>query len=57
MFGHVRKCLKMSVFPKTKDVDLKCLVLSTTQRYLVYCQRGGKKLKMFTFQKLETENS
>ena len=46
-----------SVFPEHQDVDLKNLVLPTTQRYSVYCHWGGKKLKMFTFQKLETENS
>ena len=29
--------------PKAQDDVLKCLVLSTAQRYSVYCQRGGKK--------------
>ena len=32
-----------SVFPKAQYDILKCLVLSTTQRYSGYCQRGGKK--------------
>lgn len=31
------------VFPKAQDDILKCLVLSTTQRYLTYCHREGKK--------------
>ena len=34
----------LSVFPKAQDDVLKCLVLSTTQRCLVYCHRGRKKL-------------
>ena len=33
-----------SVFPKHRDDVDKCLVLSTTQRYL-YCRRGVKKLE------------
>ena len=33
-----------------QDDVLKCLVLSTTQRYSVYCHRGGKKPE-------KTENS
>lgn len=43
----------MSVFTKGKDDVLKCLVLFTVQRYLVYSHKGGKKL--LTFQKLESE--
>ena len=34
-----------SVLPKAQDDVLKCLVLSTTQRYSVYCHRGEKKLE------------
>ena len=34
---------RRSVFPKAQDDVLKCLVLSTTQRYSVYCHRGVKK--------------
>ena len=30
-------------FPKVQDDILKCLVLSTTQRYSVYCQRRATK--------------
>ena len=38
-------CSKMSImFPGAWYVVLRCLVLSTTQRYSVRCQRGGKKL-------------
>ena len=32
-----------NVDSKLQDNVLKCLVLSTTQRYPVYCHRGGKK--------------
>ena len=31
------------VFPKAQEDVLKCLVLSTAQRYSVCCHRGGKK--------------
>ena len=31
------------MFPKAQDDILKCLILSTTQKYSVYCHRGGKK--------------
>lgn len=31
-----------SVFPKAQDDALRCLVLSPTQRYLVYCHSGVK---------------
>ena len=37
-----------SVFPKAQDDVLKCLVLSTTQRYSVYCPRGKKKLEQYS---------
>ena len=38
-----------SVFPKVQDDILKCLVLSTTQRYSVYCHRGEKKLEQYYY--------
>ena len=35
-------------FPKAQDDILKCLVLSTTQRYSVYCHRREKKLEQYS---------
>ena len=42
------------MFPKAQDDILKCLVLSATQRYSVYCHRGVKRI--FTFKRLEFSN-
>ena len=33
-----------------QDDVLKCLVLSTTQKYSVYCHRGGKKAENIHFE-------
>ena len=33
----------IDLFPKAQDNKLKCLVLATTQKWSVYCHRGGKK--------------
>lgn len=41
MSENGEKC--WSVFLKSQDDVLIFLVLSTTQRYLVHCQKGGKK--------------
>ena len=50
------KCQEMLI--KVQDDVLKCLVLSTTQKYLVSCQRGVKKnLKIPWFQLLKCEYS
>lgn len=35
--------MSIQCFSKAHDDVLTCLVLSTTQRCLVYCQTGGKK--------------
>ena len=39
-----------SVIPKAQDDILKCLFLSTTQRYSVHCHRGGKKPENIHFE-------
>ena len=54
MSENAKKC--RPVFPKAQGDVLKCLVLSTTQRYSVYCHRGGKKAENIHFKKLESEN-
>ena len=41
MSENGEKC--QSVFPKVQDGILKCFILSTIQRYSVYCHRGGRK--------------
>lgn len=54
MSETVKKC--QTVFPpKAKDDVLKCIILSPTQRYSVYCQRTKKEQKMFTLKKLKSE--
>ena len=43
MVENVDQC-----FPKAHDDVLKCLILSTTQRYSVHCHRGEKKLEQYS---------
>ena len=45
----------ISVFPKAQDDAIRCLVLSTTQKYSVYYHNGVNKPEKIHIKKLESD--
>lgn len=53
-FKYKYRFIESNVSQKPQDVVLECVASSTTQIYLVYCYREGKKIKfLLSFNKIK----